>query len=55
MKPVPAAAVGAVRDTLREHGEAVAAAGMTFKQARIANEILKAQVAGLPDLQLATQ
>jgi hypothetical protein len=43
MKPVPAAAVGAVRDTLREHGEPVAAGGMTFVQARTANEVLKAQ------------
>ena len=51
MKPVPEAAVGAVRDTLREHGEAVAAGGpgsspgqaMTFMQARTANEVLKAQ------------
>jgi hypothetical protein len=43
MKPVPEAAVGAVRDTLREHGEPVAAGGMTFMQARTANEVLKAQ------------
>jgi len=32
-----------VRDTLREHGEPVAAGGMTFMQARTANEVLKAQ------------
>jgi hypothetical protein len=43
MKPVPEAAVGAVRDTLREHGETVSAGGMTFMQARTANEVLKAQ------------
>ena len=46
MKPVPEAAVGAVRDTLREHGEPVAAGpgqAMTFMQARTANEVLKAQ------------
>jgi hypothetical protein len=34
---------GAVRDTLREHGEPVSAGGMTFMQARTANEVLKAQ------------
>ena len=46
MKPVPQAALGAVRDTLREHGEPVAAGSgqaMTFMQARTANEVLKAQ------------
>ena len=43
MKPVPEAAVGAVRDTLREHGEPVVADAMTFMQARTANEVLKAQ------------
>jgi hypothetical protein len=43
LKPVPEAAVGAVRDTLREHGEPVAAGGMTLMQARTANEVLKAQ------------
>jgi hypothetical protein len=46
LKPVPDAAVGAVRDTLREHGEPVAASpgqAMTFMQARTANEVLKAQ------------
>jgi len=43
MKPVPDTAVGAVRDTLREHGEPVSAGGMTFLQARTANEVLKAQ------------
>ena len=43
LKPVPEAAVGAVRDTLREHGEPISAGGMTFMQARTANEVLKAQ------------
>jgi len=43
LKPVPDAALGAVRDTLREHGEPVSAGGMTFMQARTANEVLKAQ------------
>jgi hypothetical protein len=42
MKPVPEAAVGAVRDTLREQGEPTAAGAMTFMQARTANEVLKA-------------
>jgi hypothetical protein len=43
VKPVPEAALGAVRDTLREHGEPIAAGAMTFMQARTANEVLKAQ------------
>jgi hypothetical protein len=43
VKPVPEAALGAVRDTLREHGEPVAAGATTFMQARTANEVLKAQ------------
>jgi hypothetical protein len=43
MKPVPEAAVGAVRETLREHGEPDSTGGMTFMQARTANEVLKAQ------------
>jgi hypothetical protein len=46
VKPVPEAAVGAVRDTLREHGEPIVAGpgqAMTFMQARTANEVLKAQ------------
>jgi hypothetical protein len=46
LKPVPEAALGAVRDTLREHGEPIVAApgqAMTFMQARTANEVLKAQ------------
>jgi hypothetical protein len=40
---VSEAALGAVRDTLRENGESVSAGGMTFIQARTANEVLKAQ------------
>ncbi len=43
VKPVPEAAVGAVRETLREHGEPVAPGTMTFMQARTANQVLKAQ------------
>jgi hypothetical protein len=50
LKPVPEAAVGAVRDTLREHGQPISDApgsspgqAMTFMQARTANEVLKAQ------------
>jgi hypothetical protein len=43
LKPVLEAALGAVRDTLRENGESVSAGGMTFIQARTANEVLKAQ------------
>ena len=42
VKPVPQAALGAVRETLREHGEPAAAGVMTFMQARTANEVLKA-------------
>ncbi len=45
LKPVPEAAVGAVSDTLREQGlpAPAMAGGMTFLQARTANEVLKAQ------------
>jgi hypothetical protein len=43
VKPVPEAALGAVRETLREHGEPITAGVMTFMQARTANEVLKAQ------------
>jgi hypothetical protein len=43
MKAVPDVALGAVRDTLREHGEPVTSGAMTFMQARTANEVLKAQ------------
>jgi hypothetical protein len=45
VKPVPEAAVSAVRETLRESGEPVTAGGTTFMQARTANEVLKAQTA----------
>ena len=47
VKPVPAAAVSAVRDTLRESGAPVTTGGATFMQARTANEVLKAQTARL--------
>jgi hypothetical protein len=43
IKPVAEAAVGAVRETLREHGEPVTTGAMTFMKARTANEVLKAQ------------
>ena len=43
LKPVPEAAVGAVRDTLKEQGLPSGSGGMTFLQARTANEVLKAQ------------
>jgi hypothetical protein len=43
MKPVREAAVGAVRETLKEQGEPVTAGAMTYMQARTANEVLKAQ------------
>jgi hypothetical protein len=43
VKPVSEAALGAVRETLREHGEPLTAGSMTFMQARTANEVLKAQ------------
>ncbi|MGH6920820.1 MAG: elements of external origin, partial [Geminicoccaceae bacterium] len=46
VKPVPEAALGAVRETLREHGEPIVTGPgqvMTFVQARTANEVLKAQ------------
>lgn len=46
-KPVPAAAVEAVRETLREAGreagDGPTAGGMSFVQARTANEVMKAQ------------
>lgn len=42
-RPVPTAAVEAVRETLKEIGEAPSAGGMTFVQARTANEVMKAQ------------
>jgi hypothetical protein len=45
LRPVPEAAVGAVSDTLREQGLPApsTAGGMTYLQARTANEVLKAQ------------
>ena len=45
LKPVPNTAVSAVGDTLRENGLAAPApgGGMTFLQAKTANEVLKAQ------------
>jgi hypothetical protein len=45
LKPVPEAAVGAVSETLREQGlpAPAVAGGMTYLQARTANEVLKAQ------------
>ena len=45
LRPVPEAAVGAVTETLREQGlpAPAAAGGMTYLQARTANEVLKAQ------------
>jgi hypothetical protein len=44
-KPVPEAAVGAVSETLKEQGlpAPAPAGGMTYLQARTANEVLKAQ------------
>jgi hypothetical protein len=42
LRPVPAAALGSVRATLREQGMA-AGGSMSFVQARTANEVLKAQ------------
>jgi hypothetical protein len=45
LKPVPEAAVSAVGDTLREQGlpSPATGGGMTFLQAKTANEVLKAQ------------
>jgi hypothetical protein len=45
MKPVPEAAVSAVGETLREQGlpSPATGGGMTFLQAKTANEVLKAQ------------
>jgi hypothetical protein len=42
LRPVPEAALGSVRETLREQGVAASGA-MSFVQARTANEVLKAQ------------
>jgi len=46
LKPVPDAAVGSVRETLKEQG-LPAGAGITFVQARTAHEIAKAHLARL--------
>jgi len=44
LRPVPAAALASVRETLRDQGaEPLAAGGPSFLQARTANEVLKAQ------------
>src|SRR3954447_20280003 len=43
LRPVPEAAVGAVQQPLQEQGLPAPAGGMTFLQARTANEVLKAQ------------
>ncbi len=43
VKPVPAAAVEAVRDRLREADEPPPAGGMNYVTARTANEVIKAQ------------
>ena len=48
LRPVPAAALASVRETLRESGdphgaEPIAVGGPSFLQARTANEVLKAQ------------
>lgn len=46
LRPVPEAAVGAVTETLREQGlpAPASAGGMTYLQARTANEVLKARL-----------
>ena len=43
LKPVPAAAVDNVRDTLRDQGGEPVGGSPSFLQARTANEVLKAQ------------
>lgn len=43
LRPVPAAALASVRETLRDQGEEPAPGGPSFLQARAANEVLKAQ------------
>src|SRR5690606_6119368 len=42
LKPVPEAALDAVRETLKDHG-APTSGGTTYMQARPVNEVLKAQ------------
>ncbi|MFQ5984966.1 MAG: elements of external origin [Alphaproteobacteria bacterium] len=44
-KAVPKAAVEAARETLQESGQRPAGSGMTFMEARTANEVLKVQTA----------
>ena len=48
LKPVPETAVSAVGETLREHGLAAPATGggMTFLQAKTANEVLRRRSSG---------
>jgi hypothetical protein len=43
LRPVPAAALASVRETLRDQGEEPAPGSPSFLQARTANEVLKAQ------------
>ena len=43
LRPVPAAALESVRETLRDQGEEPAPGDPSFLQARTANEVLKAQ------------
>lgn len=43
-RPVPEVAIAAVGETLKEQGLAAPASGMTFLQARTANEVLKARL-----------
>jgi hypothetical protein len=43
LRPVPAAALACVRETLRDQGEEPGPGGPSFLQARTANEVLKAQ------------
>jgi hypothetical protein len=43
LRPVPAAALESVRETLRDQGEEPTAGSPSFLQARTANEVLKAQ------------
>ena len=43
LRPVPAAALESVRETLRDQGDEPAPGGPSFLQARTANEVLKAQ------------
>lgn len=47
LKPVPDAALGSVRETLKEQGLPAGGSGVTFVQARTAHEIAKAHLARL--------